>query len=304
MHIHPPHTQHWCTTASSKPTVILRTFSGGWVADQPPPEDTAASVALDEHSVHGGNKFLMTAAAADTQPPRRTSRLASTSKAKTSKERPAHSDSGSAEQHETVKKPSIQKPTFSVRMSDALPSHDGAKTAPAGATTTAGGSEEPTVKGGKHAFDLLQAAMHLANQPPAKKKKAGGAFKRSRSEAVLGHNSSGVMAGLSGMQPHSGSGMGPSGMTNAVAPGSVLAAAVAQVESLQQHNLQLLAMNANLEQQLDSTRRMMFLQHQELLALRSNVQQMQAMQAHGVVGGLGEMGGEDMGAAVPVAPPS
>lgn len=294
--------QHCATTASSKPTLVLRTFSGGWVAEeQPVPEDTAASaIPRDETSVHGGNSFAMTAAAnVDAQQPRRTSRLGSASKLPKVQSSPPHnSDDGAAEPQKTTTKPS-----FALRMSDALPMA-AANTAPAGATTTAGGTEEATVKGGKHAFDLLQAAMHLANQPPARRKKGGQAagIKRSRSEAVLGGaQPSNAAAQMfiqqhQQQQQHNTSGT-PSAVTNNVpAPGgTVLASALAQVESLQQHNLQLLALNANLEQQLDSTRRMMFLQHQELAALRNTVQQMQVMQQQ-------QQEVIELGAAVPVAP--
>lgn len=233
-------------TTSDKPALVLRTFSGGWVADNAPPEDTAGSKqpdAPDERSVHGASAFA--------RPQRRASRLAANDAPP--QRSPPISDSASADQHEAPARSnchSLPRPSFKRRMDDALPSGSpaGAHTAPALAATA---GEEPTVKGGRMAFDLIQAAMQLANQPAPRRKKP--AMKKVKSEGKLVTQEA---------TPHASNG------------GTVLSSAIAQVESLQQHNLQLLMLNSNLERELDNTKRMMFLQHQELMALRATVQQM------------------------------
>ena len=265
------HTNHQCATTSDKPTLVLRTFSGGWVADELPPEDTAGSAKQpdvpDERSVHGASAFQQHM----TQPPRRTSRLAAPEAPQSS---PPMSDSASADQqHQPARSngQSMPRPAFKRRMDDALPT-GGANTAPVGNHATTG--EEPTVKGGRMAFDLLQAAMQLANQPPQRRKKSTTSLKKIKSDSKIN-----TSAPTPPNAPNAG------GLPVAAPNGTVLASAIAQVESLQQHNLQLLLLNSNLERELDSTKRMMFLQHQELMALRVQVQHM-----------------NDGGLAVPVAP--
>lgn len=271
--LHVPFIKYIQCATTDKPTLVLRTFSGGWVAEELPPEDTAVSCKQpdipDERSVHGATVFQQM-----TTQQRRPSRLATTEAA--AQLSPPMSDSASADQQGPSQ--SLPRPAFKRRMDDALPS-GGANTAPVGNQGTAAG-EEPTVKGGQMAFDLLQAAMHLANQPPQRRKKST-SLKKVKSDSKLTSKGS-LLVKEAATPQHAPNSAVPG---TAAANGTVLASAIAQVESLQQHNLQLLMLNRDLERELDNTKRMMFLQHQELTALRVQV------------GNL-----LDGGLAVPVAP--